>query len=149
MKEILSDCYLLIRTPSSLEVIPERGVLNVDLSTPDAVAIARRNGVADRSLADVLVSQLGLEGSTIFTHHHPGRAFTIIGSEPLLLQAHCDLGAGVPSGVQRHHPPGVRGNGRVLRQTNAKLGGLIFAVAPPVELRALIAFNLFLFVVEE
>ena len=77
-KEILLDCYGLIRTkviqlPSSLEVITEGGgVLDVDLSAPDAIGIARRNGMADRGLADVFVSQLGLEGITIFTPRHAG-----------------------------------------------------------------------------
>ncbi|KAL3823498.1 hypothetical protein ACHAXA_010820 [Cyclostephanos tholiformis] len=83
VKETLSECYGLIRTemirpPSSFDVIHNRKVLNVDLSTPDAVANARRNGLVDRELADVIVSQLGLEGSTIFTNRHMGRAFTIL-----------------------------------------------------------------------
>ena len=83
VKETLSECYGLIRTemirpPSSFDVIRERKVLNVDLSTPDAVANARRDGLVDMELADVVVSQLGLEGSTIFTTRHMGRAFTIL-----------------------------------------------------------------------
>lgn len=82
MKETLSDCYGLVRTemirpPLSLEIIPDTKVLNVDLSTPEAVTSARRENMADRGLANVIVSQLGLEGSTLFTTSHQGRAFTI------------------------------------------------------------------------
>ena len=68
----------MIRPPSSLQVFPNKHILNVDLSTPDAVAMARNNKVADRGLADVFVSQLSLEGSTVFTPYHMGRAFTIM-----------------------------------------------------------------------
>ncbi len=83
VKETLSECYGLIRTemirpPSSFDVVRNRKVLNVDLSTPDAVANARRDGLVDRELADVVVSQLGLEGSALFTTRHMGRAFTIL-----------------------------------------------------------------------
>ena len=72
MKETLSECYGLIRTemirpPSSFDIVRNRKVLNVDLNTPDAVANTRRDGLVDRELADVVVSQLGLEGSALFT----------------------------------------------------------------------------------
>ncbi|KAL3777157.1 hypothetical protein ACHAW5_000144 [Stephanodiscus triporus] len=141
VKEILSECYGLIRTemirpPSSLEVIPERGVLNVDLSTPDAVAIARRNGVADRGLADVFVSQLGLEGSTIFTPRHPGRAFTIL-RHPVKLAVSLFYYRRIATWEPTYRPEfnditlqeyvetdGYYDNWMVRMLTNAKLGGL-------------------------
>jgi len=83
VKETLSQCYGLVRTemikpPSSLEIIHKSLVLNVDLSTPTSVIEAKRMQLANRGLADVFVSQLSLEGSTVFTNKHMGRAFTIM-----------------------------------------------------------------------
>ena len=83
VKETLSNCYGLVRTemikpPSSLEVIAKQNVLNIDLSTPNVVAVAKKMRVADCGLADVFVSQLSLEGSRVFTTNHMGRAFTIM-----------------------------------------------------------------------
>lgn len=139
--EILSDCYGLIRTemirpPSSLDIISDRGVLNVDLSTPDAVAIARRNGVGDRGLADVFVSQLGFEGSTIFTPRHAGRAFTIL-RHPVKLAASLFYYRRIPTWEPNYRPEfsditlqeyvetdGYYDNWMVRMLTNAKLGGL-------------------------
>ncbi len=48
------------------------GVLDVNLSAPDAVGIALRNGVADRGLVEVFMSHLELEGSTSFMPRHAG-----------------------------------------------------------------------------
>lgn len=83
VKKILSDCYSLVRTemirpPSDFTVNKERHILNTDLSTARAIAVARKAGLANLGLADVFVSQLALEGSTVFTPYHLGRAFTII-----------------------------------------------------------------------
>ena len=50
----------------------------MDLSTPRAIAAAKKAGLADLGLADVFVSQLAPEGSTVFTPYHLGRAFTIL-----------------------------------------------------------------------
>ena len=83
VKEVLSNCYNLIRTemirpPSSLDVNRKKNVLNLDLTTPASVVEAIQLKVADRGLADVFVSQLSLEGSTVFSEYHMGRAFTIM-----------------------------------------------------------------------
>jgi hypothetical protein len=67
----------MIMPPSSLDVISKNNVLNVDLSTPDAVAAARDMGLANLGLADVFISQL-VESGTVFTSEHKGRAFTIL-----------------------------------------------------------------------
>merc|ERR1719401_360911 len=68
----------MIRPPSDFTVNKERHILNTDLSTARAIAVARKAGLANLGLADVFVSQLALEGSTVFTPYHLGRAFTII-----------------------------------------------------------------------
>ncbi len=83
VKETLSECYGLVRNkmtwpPSSLNVIRNRGVLNVNLSTSKAVKSAREIGLVKRGLANKYVLQLGLEGSTIFPPGRAGRAFTIL-----------------------------------------------------------------------
>lgn len=82
VKETLSDCYNLVRTemirpPSSLDVIKRSNVLNIDLSTPDAVVAARQMSLVGKGLADVFISQL-VEAGTIFNPQHNGRAFTIL-----------------------------------------------------------------------
>ena len=141
VKEILSNCYDLVRTemikpPSSLEVIADKNVLNVDLSSPDAVAVARNMKVADRGLADVFVSQLGLEGSTVFSTYHMGRAFTIM-RHPVKLAASLFYYRRIATWEPTYRPDykdisledyvktdGYYDNWMVRMLTNAKLGGL-------------------------
>ena len=67
----------MIRPPSSLDIITKSNVLNVDLSTADAVAAAKEMGLVEKGLADVFISQL-VEAGTVFTPQHRGRAFTIL-----------------------------------------------------------------------
>lgn len=68
----------MISPPSDFRLNKKQHVLNTDLSTSRAVAVARKEGLVDRGLADVVVSQLALDGSTVFTPYHLGRAFTIL-----------------------------------------------------------------------
>ena len=141
VKETLSDCYGLVRNemirpPSSLDVLPEKLVLNVDLSTPDAVKVARKSKLVERNLADVYVSQLGLEGSTIFTSSRPGRAFTIL-RHPVKLAASLFYYRRIATWEPTYRPEfnditlmeyvemdGYYDNWMVRMLTNAKLGGL-------------------------
>lgn len=67
----------MIKPPSSLEIIGKSNVLNIDLTTRDAVAKAKEVGLVDTGLADVIISQL-FEGGTIFSASRKGRAFTIM-----------------------------------------------------------------------
>lgn len=141
VKETISDCYGLVRTemirpPSSLEVIEEKHVLNIDLSTPDAVAVAIQNKVANRGLADVFVSQLSVEGSSVFTTDHLGRAFTIM-RHPVKLAASLFYYRRIATWEPTYRPDykdmtlqeyvekeGYYDNWMVRMLTNAKLGGL-------------------------
>ena len=141
VKETLSDCYGLVRTemirpPSSLEIIPETKVLNVDLSTPEAIASARRENMVDRGLANVIVSQLGLEGSTLFTTLHQGRAFTIL-RHPVKLAVSLFYYRRIATWEPTYRPEykditlqeyverdGYYDNWMVRMLTNAKIGGL-------------------------
>lgn len=140
-KETLSDCYGLVRTemikpPSSLEVIKQKNVLNVDLTTPDSVEAAKRDRVADLGLADVFVSQLSLDASTIFTAKHVGRAFTIM-RHPVKLAASLFYYRRIATWEPTYRPDykdmtlqqyvemeGYYDNWMVRMLTNAKLGGL-------------------------
>ena len=141
VKETLSDCYGLVRTemirpPSSLEIIPDTKVLNVDLSTPEAIASARRENMVDRGLANVIVSQLGLEGSTLFTTLHQGRAFTIL-RHPVKLAVSLFYYRRIATWEPTYRPEykditlqeyverdGYYDNWMVRMLTNAKIGGL-------------------------
>jgi hypothetical protein len=141
VKETLSDCYGLVRTemirpPSSLEIIPDTKVLNVDLSTPEAVITARRENMVDLGLANVIVSQLGLEGSTLFTTLHQGRAFTIL-RHPVKLAVSLFYYRRIATWEPTYRPEykditlqdyverdGYYDNWMVRMLTNAKLGGL-------------------------
>jgi len=141
VKETISDCYGLVRTemirpPSSLEVIEETRVMNVDLSTPHAVVVAKMMKVADRGIADVFVSQLALEGSTVFTAQHMGRAFTIM-RHPVKLAASLFYYRRIATWEPTYRPEykditledyvekeGYYDNWMVRMLTNAKLGGL-------------------------
>mmetsp|Transcript_38361 Transcript_38361/g.81869 ORF Transcript_38361/g.81869 Transcript_38361/m.81869 type:complete len:657 (+) Transcript_38361:28-1998(+) len=141
VKETLSSCYRLVRTemikpPSSLEVIQKNLVLNVDLSTPDAVLAAKQLQVANRGLADVFVSQLSLEGSTVFTGQHMGRAFTIM-RHPVKLAASLFYYRRIATWEPTYRPEykdltlkeyaekdGYYDNWMVRMLANAKLGGL-------------------------
>lgn len=139
MQETLSSCYGLIRTemikpPSSLEVINK--VLNVDLTTPEAVLAAKKMQVANRGLADVFVSQQSLEGSTVFTNKHMGRAFTIM-RHPVKLAASLFYYRRIATWEPTYRPDykdmtlqeyvdmdGYYDNWMVRMLSNAKLGGL-------------------------
>ncbi|KAL7531613.1 hypothetical protein ACHAXR_004134, partial [Thalassiosira sp. AJA248-18] len=141
VKETLSDCYGLVRTemikpPASLEVFPNKHVLNIDLSTPNAIAVAKKMGVSDRELADVFVSQLSLEGSTVFSTYHMGRAFTIM-RHPVKLAASLFYYRRIATWEPTYRPDykdmtlldyvatdGYYDNWMVRMLTNAKLGGL-------------------------
>ena len=74
----------MVDPPSSLDLFPDKKVLNVDLTTPEAIVVARGYNVADSGLADVFISQLAVEGSTVFSTYHMGRAFTIM-RHPVIL----------------------------------------------------------------
>jgi len=141
VKEILSNCYGLIRTemiqpPSSLKVFPNKRILNVDLSTPSAIAVAKNMRVADRGLADVFVSQLSLEGSNVFSTYHMGRAFTIM-RHPVKLAASLFYYRRIATWEPTYRPDykditlkeyveqeSYYDNWMVRMLTNAKLGGL-------------------------
>jgi len=82
VKEILSRCYGLVRTemvkpPQSLDVY-SKYILNVDLTTKESIEAAKNLGFIENGLADVVISQLSLEGATVFSSYHMGRAFTIM-----------------------------------------------------------------------
>jgi len=141
VKETLSNCYALVRTemikpPSDLRLNKKRHILNIDLSTPTAVAAAKELQVADRGLADVFVSQLSLEGSTVFTTYHMGRAFTIM-RHPVKLAASLFYYRRIATWEPTYRPEykditlkdyvekdGYYDNWMVRMLTNAKLGGL-------------------------
>mmetsp|Transcript_26538 Transcript_26538/g.48099 ORF Transcript_26538/g.48099 Transcript_26538/m.48099 type:complete len:427 (+) Transcript_26538:3-1283(+) len=141
VKETLSQCYRLVRTemikpPSSLEIIQKSLVLNVDLSTPTSIFEAKRMQLANRGLADVFVSQLSLEGSTVFTNKHMGRAFTIM-RHPVRLAASLFYYRRIATWEPTYRPEymdmtlweyvdkeGYYDNWMVRMLTNAKLGGI-------------------------
>ncbi|KAL3793765.1 hypothetical protein HJC23_013327 [Cyclotella cryptica] len=140
VKETLSDCYGLVRTemirpPSSLDIITKSNVLNVDLSTPEAVATAKEIGLAEKGLADVFISQL-VEASTVFTPEHRGRAFTIL-RHPVTLAASLFYYRRIATWEPTYRPEynditleeyvkmdGYYDNWMVRMLANAKLGGL-------------------------
>lgn len=142
VKEILSDCYGLVRTemiqpPSSLDVFHDKHVLNLDLSTPESIALAIKQKVADRGLADVFISQLSLEGSTVFSKsYHMGRAFTIL-RHPVKLAASLFYYRRIATWEPTYRPEynnitlqeyvetnGYYDNWMVRMLSNAKIGGL-------------------------
>ncbi|KAL7529023.1 hypothetical protein ACHAWF_002813 [Thalassiosira exigua] len=141
-KETMSDCYGLVRTemikpPSSLDIVgKDNRILNLDLTTPAAVHAAREVRAADRGLADVFVSQLSLEGSTVFTKTHRGRAFTIM-RHPVKLTVSLFYYRRIATWEPTYRPEfkditlreyvsmdGYYDNWMVRMLTNAKLGGL-------------------------
>ncbi|KAL7517267.1 hypothetical protein ACHAWX_002201 [Stephanocyclus meneghinianus] len=140
VKETLSDCYGLVRTemirpPSSLDIITKSNVLNVDLSTTDAVAVAKEMGLAEKGLADVFISQL-VEAGTVFTPQHKGRAFTIL-RHPVTLAASLFYYRRIATWEPTYRPEynditleeyvkmdGYYDNWMVRMLANAKLGGL-------------------------
>ena len=141
VKQVMSKCYNLIRTemvdpPSSLDLFPEKKVLNIDLTTPDAIVVAKGYNVADSGMADVFISQLAVEGSTVFTTYHMGRAFTIM-RHPVILAASLFYYRRIATWEPTYRPdfnditlqqyiemPGYYDNWMVRMLTNAKLGGL-------------------------
>jgi len=141
VKEIMSKCYNLIRTemvdpPSSLDLFPEKKVLNVDLTTPESIVVAKGYNVADSGMADVFISQLAVEGSTVFTTYHMGRAFTIM-RHPVILATSLFYYRRIATWEPTYRPdfkdltlhdyvemPGYYDNWMVRMLTNAKLGGL-------------------------
>lgn len=58
-------------------------MLNVDLTTPEAIVGAKGYNVAHSGLVDVFISQPAVEGSTVFSISY-GRAFTIM-RHPIIL----------------------------------------------------------------
>src|SRR5210317_81029 len=141
VKEVMSKCYNLIRTemvqpPSSLDLFKEKKVLTLDLTTPEAILVAKGYMVADAGLADVFISQLAIEGSTVFTSYHMGRAFTIM-RHPVILAASLFYYRRIATWEPTYRPdfndvtlqeyielPGYYDNWMVRMLTNAKLGGL-------------------------
>ena len=126
----------MIKPPSSLEVIRSKNVLNIDLTTPDSVLAARKMKVADQGLADVFVSQLGLESSFVFSEYHMGRAFTIM-RHPVKLAASLFYYRRIATWEPTYRPDykdmtlqqyvemdGYYDNWMIRMLTNAKLGGL-------------------------
>lgn len=127
----------MIQSPSSLDVFHDKHILNLDLSTPESIAVAKRLKVADRGLADVFISQLSLEGSTVFSKsYHTGRAFTIL-RHPVKLAASLFYYRRIATWEPTYRPEynnitlqeyvetnGYYDNWMVRMLSNAKLGGL-------------------------
>jgi hypothetical protein len=127
----------MIKPPSSLDVFRDKRVLNLDLSTPQSIALARKQKVADRGLADVFISQLSLEGSTVFSSsYHMGRAFTIL-RHPVKLAASLFYYRRIATWEPTYRPEynnitlheyvetnGYYDNWMVRMLSNAKIGGL-------------------------
>lgn len=126
----------MVKPPSDLSVNKKRNILNIDLSTPENVEAAKALNVADVGIADVFVSQLALEGSTVFTNQHKGRAFTIM-RHPVKLAASLFYYRRIATWEPTYRPEykditlydyvamnGYYDNWMVRMLTNSKIGGL-------------------------
>ncbi len=67
----------MVKPPQSLDVY-SKYILNVDLTSKESIAEAKQMGFIENGLADVVISQLSLEGATVFSSYNMGRAFTIM-----------------------------------------------------------------------
>lgn len=67
----------MVKPLQSLDII-RKFILNVDLTTKDTIVVAKNMQFIEKGLADVVISQHSLEGSTVFSPEHMGRAFTIM-----------------------------------------------------------------------